>query len=213
MISGIVLAAGASTRMKTPKMLLPLGKGTVLSSVVSPLLEAGLDRVLVVLGCGAEEVERRAGLSADPRLELSVNANWREGMSSSLRWGLAACGDSDAVLVALGDQPGISPALVQRVLRAWKPDRALVVPVCGSRAVHPVLFGRALFAELAALSGDVGARAIVQRHWEEAVFVEGVGLPDLDTEEDYRRFLEGSPGGGDEGFEAPALPRNPTRGR
>ena len=74
------------------------------------------------------------------------------------------------------------------VTAAFGPGRDLVVAVHRGIPAHPVLFGRSLFSELAALSGDVGAREIVRRHEGEAVRIEVEALPDIDTEEDYRRF-------------------------
>lgn len=202
-VAGLVLAAGASTRMGRPKMLLPLGGGTVLSAVVAPLLVAGLERVVVVLGHAAVEVRLGARLPEDQRLRIVVNDAWSEGMASSLRRGLAECGDAAAVLVALGDQPGIDPGLVRRIVAAGRSGPPLVVPVHGDRAGHPVLFGRALWDELRALAGDVGAREVVGRHWSEAVLVEGPPPRDVDTEEDYRALAEGRPGRADEGLHVP----------
>ena len=188
MIAGIVLAAGGSTRMGRPKMLLPAGGGTLLSAAVAPLLEAGLDRVVVVLGDRAEEVRRGARLPADPRLVLVVCSDWRAGMAASLKRGLEACAEADAVVVALGDQPGVTADRVRRVTAPFGPDRSLVVPVHRGIPAHPVLFGRSLFPELAALTGDVGAREVIRRHEGEAVRIEIEPLPDIDTEEDYRRL-------------------------
>jgi CTP:molybdopterin cytidylyltransferase MocA len=188
MIAGIVLAAGGSTRMGRPKMLLPAPGGTLLSAAVAPLLEAGLDRVVVVLGDRAEEVRRGARLPVDPRIVLVVCPDWRAGMASSLKRGLEACAEADAVVVALGDQPGVTSERVRRIMAAFGPGRDLVVPVHRGIPAHPVLFGRSLFSELEALSGDVGAREVVRRHEDEAVRIEIEPLPDIDTEEDYRRF-------------------------
>jgi molybdenum cofactor cytidylyltransferase len=188
-IAGIVLAAGGSSRMGRPKMLLPVEGGTLLSAAVAPLLEAGLDRVVVVLGDQAEEVRRGARLPADPRLVLVVCEDWDAGMASSLRRGLASCASADAILVALGDQPGITAERVRAVTEAFAPGRDLVVPVHRGIPAHPVLFGRSLFSELESLSGDVGAREVVRRHAGEAVRIEVEALPDIDTEEDYRKFL------------------------
>jgi molybdenum cofactor cytidylyltransferase len=188
-IAGIVLAAGGSTRMGRPKMLLPSGSGTLLSAAVAPLLEAGLDRVVVVLGDRAEEVRRGARLPSDPRLVLVVCEGWGAGMASSLKRGLGSCADADAVVVALGDQPGVTAERVRMVTAAFAPGRDLVVPVHRGVPAHPVLFGRSLFSELGALSGDVGAREVVRRHESEAVRIEVQALPDIDTEEDYRRFM------------------------
>jgi molybdenum cofactor cytidylyltransferase len=188
MIAGIVLAAGGSTRMGRPKMLLPARGGTLLSAAVAPLLEAGLDRVVVVLGERAEEVRRGARLPTDPRLVLAVCAEWHAGMASSLKRGLESCADADAVLIALGDQPGVTAERVRTVVASFGPGRDLVVPVHWGIPAHPVLFGRSLFPELEALSGDVGAREVVRRHEREALRIEVEALPDIDTEDDYRRF-------------------------
>lgn len=188
MIVGIVLAAGGSTRMGRPKMLLPAGGGTLLSAAVAPLLDAGLDRVVVVLGDRAQEVRGGARLPADPRLVLVVCADWAVGMASSLKAGLGSCTDADAVVVALGDQPGVTVDRVRTVTAAFAPGRDLVVPVHRGVPAHPVLFGRSLFPELEALSGDVGAREVVRRHAREAVWIEVEPLPDIDTPEDYQTF-------------------------
>ena len=188
MIAGIVLAAGGSTRMGRAKMLLPARGGTLLSAAVAPLLEAGLERVVVVLGDRAEEVRRGARLPADPRLVLVICTDWLDGMASSLKRGLEYCAGADAVVVALGDQPGVTAERVRMVTAAFGPGRDLVVPVHRGIPAHPVLFGRSLFPELERLSGDVGAREVIRRHEGEAVEIEVEVLPDIDTEEDYRRF-------------------------
>jgi CTP:molybdopterin cytidylyltransferase MocA len=203
LVHGIVLAAGASTRMGSPKMLLPVGAGTLLAAALRPLLDAGLPRVVVVLGHEAEAIRRGAGLPGDPRLEVVVNAAWPTGLASSLRAGLAACGGADAVLVALGDQPGVSATVVARLLEAAAAP--LAVPVHAGRIGHPILFGRALWPELLALSGDAGARTVVMRHLAEAALVAGELLRDLDSEADYRAYLAGEPPRADEGLELPKL--------
>jgi molybdenum cofactor cytidylyltransferase len=202
-IASIILAAGASRRMGRPKMLLPYRSGTVLSSAVAPHLEAGAGPVIVVLGHRADEVRSAAALPADPRLTTVVNPDWAEGMASSIRRGLEECGEASAVLLALGDQPGVDAARVKALLAAWGPDVRLVVPVHGERGSHPVLFARSLFPELRDLRGDVGARDVVRRHWTEAARVPAPALADLDTEEDYRSLLEGAPGRPAEGLKLP----------
>jgi CTP:molybdopterin cytidylyltransferase MocA len=168
-IASIVLAAGTSARMGQPKLCLPFGAGTILSSAIAPHLEAGLRRVIVVLGGHADELRAAAG-PADPRVSLIVNESWTEGMASSIRRGLEECADAAAVLHALGDQVGVDAARLKRLLAAWAPGVPLVVPVDGGRASHPVLFARVLFDELRALGapdeqrGALGER-IVTRRW------------------------------------------------
>ena len=202
-IASIILAAGASKRMGRAKMLLPYRAGTVLSSAVAPHLEAGIRRVIVVLGHRADEARSAAKLPADPRLTTVVNLDWAEGMASSIRRGLEECGEANAVLLALGDQPGVDAARVKALLTAWAPDVRLVVPVHGDCGSHPVLFARSLFPELRDLRGDVGAREVVRRHWAEAVRVPAPALADVDTEEDYRSLIEGAPGRPAEGLKLP----------
>jgi molybdenum cofactor cytidylyltransferase len=191
-IATIVLAAGASERMGQPKMLLPVGRTTLLAASVAPHLEAGLGRVVVVLGCDAARVRGEAGLPADPRLAVVVNRSWREGMSSSLRRGLRACAGMEAVLIALGDEAGVTAARVARVAGAWDGTAPLVVPrTSDGRGSHPVLFARCLWKDLRALRGDVGAREVVRRNRARAVRVAVPRLHDVDHWDDYRSFLAG----------------------
>jgi CTP:molybdopterin cytidylyltransferase MocA len=200
MIAGLVLAAGASRRLGRNKLLLPFRDGTVLSTTVARLLASRLDRVIVVLGHAEGEVRSRAGLSEDPRLAIVSNAGWEEGMASSLRRGVEAAAEAEAVIVALGDQPDTDPEVVGRLVAAYRSGAPLAVAALvgpGSAEVerpgHPVLFARALFPELLALRGDTGARDVVRRHWREAAKVSALPLHDVDTEDDYRALLEREP--------------------
>jgi CTP:molybdopterin cytidylyltransferase MocA len=196
-VHGLVLAAGGSTRLGRPKMLLDLGGRPLIQHALQPLLDAGMPRVCVVLGAAADAV--RAALPTDTRLSVVWNPAWSSGLASSLQAGLRECWGADAVLVALGDQPSVTPQVVARVLAA-APGHALVVASHADRLVHPMLFGRALFPELDALRGDVGAREVVRRHQPEAVRVAGTEPRDLDTREDYEAAREGRPPRGGEGL-------------
>jgi molybdenum cofactor cytidylyltransferase len=190
--ASVILAAGAATRFGRPKMLSPLpGAGTVLATAVRPHLEAGVERVVVVLGCRGGEVREAAGLPADPRVRVVLNGGWEEGMASSLRLGIERCGDAVGALVALGDQVGVGADRVRSIVGAWSPGCPIVVPVHEQRASHPVLFSRELWPELLRLRGDVGGRSVVERHWAEARLVAAEPLWDLDTPEDYEAFLRG----------------------
>jgi len=193
-IASIILAAGASSRMGRPKMLLPIGEATLLAASVAPYLAAAHGRVVVVLGKDARRVRAEAGLPLDPRLHVVVNRRWREGMSSSLRRGLATCAGADAVLIGLADEPGVTVDRLARIVSAWQPGVVLVIPmVSATRAAHPVLFAQCLWEDLRGLRGDVGARTVVERHQDRAARVTVPPLADLDVEADYRDYIEGRP--------------------
>jgi CTP:molybdopterin cytidylyltransferase MocA len=186
-IAGIVLAAGGSTRFGAPKLLARLGSRPLLEHALVALAAAPLDRRFVVLGAAAEEILAEVNLhGAEPvRCE-----RWHEGQALSLRAGIAAsaAADAEAAAICLGDQPLLSPLAFERVLDAW---RASPLPV--ARAAyegepgHPVVVGRALFSPIGRLSGDAGARDLLDRHGVLTVPCDDLGSPaDVDTEDDLR---------------------------
>lgn len=187
--------------MGRPKALLPLGAGTVVSTVTERVLSAGVDRLVLVLGHEAEAVRTGARLLDDPRLRIVVNEDWAEGLASSLRTGLAASEDADALLVVLGDQPGVDAEVIGRLLAAWRAGARIAAVFHAGRLTHPVVFDRGLFPALRLLHGDVGARAIVKTHWDEVALIEGPSLQDLDTPSDYEAFVAGGSIAKDEGLD------------
>jgi CTP:molybdopterin cytidylyltransferase MocA len=148
--AGLVLAAGAGRRFGGPKQLAPLHGRPLLEHVLATA-RAALDPVVVVLGAHAAEVRAGVDLAGAAVVECP---EWADGMSASLRCGLAALPDAREVLVVLGDQPFITPAVVRAVLAAGAPARAAYDGVPG----HPVLLDAALLARAGALQGDAGFR-------------------------------------------------------
>ena len=148
--AGLVLAAGEGRRFGGPKAPVEVDGERMVDRAVRCLREAGCSPVLVVLGAWADEV---------PDAEVVVNADWPEGMGSSLRAGLAALSqrpEPDAVVVTLVDLPGMTPAAVLRVLEA---NGELVVATYDGTRGHPVRFARAHWpAIIASAHGDEGAR-------------------------------------------------------
>jgi molybdenum cofactor cytidylyltransferase len=203
-IAALLLAAGASTRMGTSKLLLPWAGGTILGAAARRLLAAPVDRVVLVVGHDADRLLAEAGLPEDPRLTPTRNDRWSEGMASSLHAGLAVAEEARAVAIALADQPDLRPEVVARLIEAWRAGSPLAAPVHEGRVGHPVLFDRSLFPELRALSGDVGARDVVKRHWTNAAKVEAPPLSDLDRRADYDAFLAGAAATGPSGFDPTA---------
>ncbi len=162
---GLLLAAGAGTRIGGPKALLRDADGTSwLLRAVAALREGGCDPVTVVLGAGAEEA---LPLLADTGVTPVVAGDWAEGMGASLRAGLASVRTTaaDAVLVGLVDLPDVDGAVVRRVAAAGAGPAALVRASYDGRPGHPVLLGRDHWAGVAAVAvGDRGARDYLAAH-------------------------------------------------
>jgi len=156
--AGLILAAGAGTRFAGggPKLLADLDGRPLLQHAVDALTAvAELDRVVVVLGAHAEEVQ---GAIDFGRAEPVVCPGWSEGMAASLRCGAAALAGAERVIVALGDAPGLPPQLIRRFLDAAPGSRA----VYGGRPGHPVVLGAPQLERLAGLHGDRGARDLLE---------------------------------------------------
>jgi len=193
MIAALVLAAGTSSRMRRQKLLLPMEGGRPLIRLsVERVVAAGLDDVVVVLGRDAEAVG--AALAGLP-VRTVVNPDYAEGQSTSLRAGLAALGPAtEAVVVALGDQPLPDPALIGRLVGALRETRrSIVVPRYHDGRGNPVLFAAALFDELRAVTGDQGGRGVVARDPGRVaeVPVDAPMPPDVDTWDDYSALGRG----------------------
>ncbi len=192
-IAGIVLAAGASSRMGRPKALLPIGGDTFVTRIARTLAQAGADPLVVVAGAAAGAV-RDALNAADVPATLVVNPAPERGQLSSLQAALSVLDDRvDAALVCLVDAPLVTAGTVARVMAAFRQTRAPVVrPASGTQHGHPVLFARTLFDELRDADPAVGAKAVVRAHAADAVAIEvedpGAFL-DIDTPADYNRWI------------------------
>lgn len=195
MISAIVLAAGASSRMGQAKAALPIGQTgeTVVSRVVRTLLEGGAPKVVVVAGAHIDAV--RAAMPAfESRARVVEHAGWEQGQLSSLLAGLDAVDDPllEGVLVTLVDVPLVRASTVAAVIASWRRTRAPIVrPASGSRHGHPVLFDRSVFADLRAANPAVGAKAIFTTHKERVINVEvddPGAFEDIDTPGDYEKL-------------------------
>lgn len=189
-IAGLVLAAGAATRMGRPKQLLDWGGRPLVRVAAETALAAHLSPVLAVLGSAQAEVAAAlAGLPA----QLVPNPRYAEGQSTSLRAGIAALpADCAAVVVLLGDQPFVTAEIVNRLVTEWQAgDQPIVAPLYAEQRGNPVLFARSVFPELLAVSGDQGARAVLANDPARVRLVpfdDARPLADIDTPEDYARL-------------------------
>jgi len=185
MVSAVVLAAGASTRMGTQKLLLPFGNESLVRRAVRQVLAAGFDDVLVVLG--SEHEATRAALEGLP-IRHAINLQFASGMGSSFRTAVEHLADSAAAMFALADQPFVTTSEYRTVLDAYRQHAPPIVSVrYGDVMAPPHLFEREFFAELAELTH--GARSVLQRHVERTMVLRFPPdlLVDIDTPDDYER--------------------------
>ncbi|MBA2634342.1 MAG: nucleotidyltransferase family protein [Chloroflexi bacterium] len=179
--AAVILAAGASTRFGSPKQLAPFGAGTLLDAVVRLARDAGLWRVVVVL---PSAVPPPAGVT------VVVNDAPAEGLSRSLRLGLAAVPDeAAAALILLGDQPTVPAAVIADILHA-RGERPIVAARAAGLLGPPVLLERSAFGMAAATTGDEGLRYLIRgnRHLVTPIEV-GEHAPDVDTPADLERMV------------------------
>jgi molybdenum cofactor cytidylyltransferase len=201
MISGIVLAAGASSRMGQAKAALPLGQSgeTVVARVVRTLLDGGVPRLVVVAGAHIDAVrsampafaEATAGKPGTPRARVIEHPGWQQGQLSSLLAGLDAIDDPllEAALVTLVDVPLVRSSTVAEVIAAWRRTRAPIVRPAdpstslraspstslrtgGGRHGHPVIFDRSIFGDLRSADPNTGAKAVFAIHRDRIFNVE-----------------------------------------
>ncbi|HVX40808.1 MAG TPA: nucleotidyltransferase family protein [Gemmatimonadaceae bacterium] len=174
MIAGLLLAAGGARRFGAQKLVRSVADKPLVRHAAEALAIA-TDELFVVVGHDAAAV--RDAL-ATVRCAFVENADWATGIASSVGAGVSAMpANTEAVVVALGDQPGIDPRTVQRLIECWRTTSAPIVSARyrGTRG-HPVLFDRQVFRELLALEGDVGAKAAIERDPARVAYV------DLDQE-------------------------------
>jgi len=189
----IVLAAGRGSRFgdEAPKTLARLGERPLVAHAVASAKASGLKPIVLVVGCQGSEVAAAAGRD----IEVIENPYWEEGMSTSLRAGLAtvlADRSVTAMTVALADQPRIGAEAYRRLVLAHADGAELAVATYGGKRGHPVLIGRNYFDEAMRMTGDQGARTLLAKPEVVEVPCDGTGeATDVDTQADLAA-LEGS---------------------
>jgi molybdenum cofactor cytidylyltransferase len=189
--AAVILAAGGSRRLGRPKQLLPYGDGVLLDAVLATARRCGFRQTVLALGGSAEEV---LGAVDTAGCEVALNPDYGEGCSSSIAAALGSLRpDTQAVVLLLGDQPGVRAESVAPLLRVlFRPDGPGAA-VCryDDGVGHPLAFSRRMLPELASLHGDKAVWKLLEQRAEDVVEVPTPGpVPlDVDTEDDYRRVL------------------------
>lgn len=191
MTCAIILAAGRSRRMGTQKLLLPFGGTTVIAHVVGQVLASGVEEGYVVVGCDGRQI---ADELSGRRVTIVTNPDQDSSMLDSVRCGLRALPQGcESILVALGDQPGITSELVDDMLRAFAAtDRAILVPVHEGRRGHPLLFSAGYCEDVLTRYDEVGLRGLLRAHPDEVLELPASSsavLSDMDYPGDYREEL------------------------
>ncbi len=197
-IAAIILAAGSSSRFEDGhKLLTDIDGQPIVGHVCSALAQSKVDDIVLVTAEADGAVAKAAGLG---RWRIIENPDAPEGLSTSLRAGLQNIDpDSDGLLVALGDMPGITSELVDRLLSAFNrcQGRAIVFPVSSDgRRGHPIIWPKALFAELQTVTGDSGGKTVLADHkdlWHPVAYEDTGAFADIDTRADLEAFRADQP--------------------
>ena len=204
--AAIILAAGSSSRMGEGrhKLLLPLAGRPVLAHVIEAALASQARPIIIVLGHHSNDV--RAQIASDATqlgIILLENSDYMKGMSTSMRVGIQFLMSldhlqesylPDSALIMLGDQPLITPQIIDTIIQArHTTGKRIIAPLYEGKRGSPVLFDVSLFPELLEVTGDEGGRSILERHREEVDLVEvsnATANYDMDTWEAYQAVLK-----------------------
>lgn len=187
----IILAAGASSRLGFPKQLVEWNGKPLLQGILEEMAQLQVEQKLLVLGAHHEQIRNEIH-TAD--FQIVYNANWKEGMSSSIRIGLQTALSLypylDHVLFLLSDQPYVDKELVKEILQASKKSsKSIIACVYKNTIGVPALFSKQHFLALLSLTGDRGAGAYIKKHKDDIQQIEfELGIVDIDTPEDLKRL-------------------------
>ncbi|MBD2249088.1 nucleotidyltransferase family protein [Nostoc sp. FACHB-888] len=188
----IILAAGASVRMGTPKQLLRYGEQSLIGHIVEVANASVCHPIIVVLGPYSERIKPEIN---SEEVHIVENPLFGEGISSSIRVGIQALNlinkEAKSVVLMVCDQPFISPQLINQLVEVYE---TTLKPIVASQYANtlgvPALFNRTLFAKLTTLSGTDGARQIIKKYLGEVLAIPfSEGVFDLDTPDDYEQLL------------------------
>lgn len=186
----LILAAGSSTRMGKAKLLLLIGKKTLLENAIENAVQSNANQVFCVLGKHAEELQE----SIRKYDIISIyNPNFENGLSSSIVEGIKQIQQDsyDSVLIMLADQPNIDTLYLNALIESFQnaPSKITASNYSGVCGV-PAIFPKHTFSQLLKLKGDKGAKELLNSHMEDVISIKSDKLIDIDTQDDYLNFLK-----------------------
>jgi molybdenum cofactor cytidylyltransferase len=189
-IAILILSAGSSTRMGTTKQLLPIGNKTLLGLSIENALQTNAKKVFCVLGSNAENIKNSI---SQYDIEIIINPNFKEGLSSSIVEGLNHIDNTnfDAVLIMLSDQPKIDSNYINLlILSSEKKPTQIIASQYEKTIGVPAIFPKKYFKQLQQLEGDKGAKDFLNTYKAQVISIKSDKLIDIDTQEDYLNFLK-----------------------
>lgn len=189
----IILAAGASSRMGAPKQLLLVDGKTLIKRICETAMDTPCHPIVTVLGANRNLIRKETD-----RMPITVidNPQWENGMSSSIKMGLAGAYMTEkaieAAIFLTVDMPYVNAELINKMIEKAESDEKIEIVACkyDSQMGIPVLFKRTLFTDLLELTGDEGAKKVVLKNKDKTAFIDfPEGKLDLDTIDEYRNFV------------------------
>lgn len=186
------MAAGRSVRMGEPKLLMRIGRMTLIERVLRNLKESRVNEIILVTGKGSRRIAKL--VKDESRVKIIRNANYRRGLSSSIRAGLSVRTQADAAILVHADQPFADSSLINRMISAYEKDgRQIVAWTWRDEFRPPVLFDRKLWPEVLKVQGDHGAKEVIESHREEVHALKGrsaLHFLDMDRPEDIVKAVK-----------------------
>lgn len=190
----ILLAAGASRRMGTPKQLLKIGKDTLIERAISIAKQIDNSQTVVVLGANADKI--KPIIESDKTIDITINEDWQKGMGTTLQTGiqflLKKTPALEAVIISVCDQPHLNKIILQQLITEFKKTKGEIIAAAYANIKGvPALFSKTLFPKLLTLNEDEGARKIIKNHEGKVLTIDfPKGEIDLDTPAAYQQFLK-----------------------
>ena len=191
--TGVILAAGTSSRMGSAnKLLLEYRSHTIVEHVLEQLLNSDIDDVLVVTGFDRARIEAQLTSYVSDRVSLVYNGDYRLGRAESIKCAVRSLDDdADAALFMVADKPGVTSALISRAIQRYRKDRPAILYVeTPAGRGHPIIFSRTIFDDLLSLQGDRVGIELIEKYRNDLVALDDASEQlNINTEDDYRTLL------------------------